>query len=85
MLTEAYPEHAMSGFPRSQVARLAHIDFRLYFLGGLSRSDLTKRFGTAPGGATRDTRDLFRGRGDVCALAGRVRQRRAQSRRPHRP
>lgn len=39
---------------RAQVERLAHIDFRLYFLGELGRADVTNRFGTAPAGATRD-------------------------------
>ncbi|MHB8697628.1 MAG: WYL domain-containing protein [Sulfuricaulis sp.] len=39
---------------RVQAERLAHIDFRLYFLGDLSRSALTARFGIAPAAATRD-------------------------------
>lgn len=40
--------------PRAQVERLAYIDFRLYFLGELRRSDLIEEFGTGPAGATRD-------------------------------
>jgi hypothetical protein len=38
----------------SQAERLAYIDFRVYFLGELRRSDLTDRFQTGPAGATRD-------------------------------
>jgi hypothetical protein len=44
----------LSQLPQAQVERLAHIDFRLYFLGDLGRSDVTSRFGTGPAGATRD-------------------------------
>jgi hypothetical protein len=40
--------------PRAQRERLAYIDFRLYFLGELRRSDLIDRFETGPAGATRD-------------------------------
>jgi hypothetical protein len=40
------------GQPRRE--RLAYIDFRLYFLGEVSRSDIAARFGVAPAGATRD-------------------------------
>ena len=40
--------------PHAQLERLAHIDFRLYFLGELRRADLVGRFGTGPAGATRD-------------------------------
>ncbi|MDM0012465.1 WYL domain-containing protein [Variovorax sp. J22P168] len=39
---------------RALVERLSYIDFRLYFLGELRRSDLVGRFGTGPAGATRD-------------------------------
>ena len=38
----------------AQRARLAHIDFRLYFFGEIGRPDLIDRFGVAPAGATRD-------------------------------
>jgi hypothetical protein len=38
----------------SQAERLAYIDFRVYFLGELKRSDVTERFRTGPAGATRD-------------------------------
>ncbi len=37
-----------------QRERLAYIDFRLYFFGGIGRPDLNGRFGVAPAGATRD-------------------------------
>ncbi|MCX5545234.1 WYL domain-containing protein [Paraburkholderia sp. CNPSo 3076] len=40
--------------PRSQRERLSHIDFKLYFLGELRRSDVVERFETGPAGATRD-------------------------------
>jgi hypothetical protein len=40
--------------PLAQAQRLAYIDFRIYFLGELRRSDLTERFQTGPAGATRD-------------------------------
>jgi hypothetical protein len=39
---------------QAQRERLHYIDFRLYFLGELKRSDLKERFGIAPAGATRD-------------------------------
>ena len=39
---------------QAQRERLAHIDFRLWFLGEVSRSDICARFGVAPAGATRD-------------------------------
>jgi hypothetical protein len=37
-----------------QRERLAHIDFRLYFLGSVGRNDLVKRFGIKEAAATRD-------------------------------
>lgn len=37
-----------------QRERLAYIDFRLYFIGEISRADIIVRFGVAPAGATRD-------------------------------
>jgi hypothetical protein len=37
--------------------RLAHIDFRLFFLGDVGRHDLMKRFGLAEAAATRDLAD----------------------------
>lgn len=40
--------------PRNQQQRLLLIDFKLYFLGELRRSDVTDQFGTGPAGATRD-------------------------------
>ncbi|MDE2341964.1 MAG: WYL domain-containing protein [Betaproteobacteria bacterium] len=44
----------LDGLSRAQAERLAYIDFRLYFLGELSRAALTERFGMASAGATRD-------------------------------
>lgn len=38
----------------AQRERLAYIDFRLYFMGGVGRPDLASRFGVAPAAATRD-------------------------------
>jgi hypothetical protein len=46
--------HLLEQLPRSQRERLFHIDFKLYFLGELRRSDLVERFETGPAGATRD-------------------------------
>lgn len=39
---------------QAQMERLAHIDFRLWFLGEVSRGNICARFGVAPAGATRD-------------------------------
>lgn len=39
---------------QSQRERLAYIEFRLYFLGEVSRQDVMDRFGIAPAGVTRD-------------------------------
>ncbi len=44
----------MKGVNQSQQERLAYIDFRLYFLGLVSRSDLIERFGLKEAAATRD-------------------------------
>ncbi len=38
----------------AQQERLAYIDFRLYFLGAVSRPDISARFAVAPAAATRD-------------------------------
>lgn len=38
----------------AQRERLAHIDFRLYFLGEVSRADISEKFDVAPAVATRD-------------------------------
>lgn len=43
-----------AGLGQAQRERLAYIDFRLYFLGEVSRADIVSRFGVAPAGATRD-------------------------------
>ena len=48
------PSLNLQEFSRNQLERLAHIDFRLYFLGQLRRLDLQERFGIAPAAATRD-------------------------------
>ncbi len=47
-------QQELSDLPLAQAERLAYIDFRVYFLGELRRSDLTERFQTGPAGATRD-------------------------------
>ncbi len=47
-------EGRIDGISRAQVERLAYIDFLLYFIGELTRPDITTRFGIAPAGATRD-------------------------------
>lgn len=44
----------LANLTKSQRERLSHIDFKLYFLGELRRSDVVERFGTGPAGATRD-------------------------------
>ncbi len=44
----------LSEFTQSQKERLTFIDFRLYFLGDLSRTDLVQRFGIKEAAATRD-------------------------------
>ena len=43
-----------AGLGQAQRERLAYIDFRLYFLGEVSRADIASRFGVALAGATRD-------------------------------
>ncbi|MCV2219833.1 WYL domain-containing protein [Thauera sp. Sel9] len=53
----------LDGLSQTQRDRLAYIEFRLYFLGEVGRSDLKKRFGVAPAVATRDFalyRSLFK-------------------------
>src|SRR5260370_10006960 len=40
--------------PQVKRERLSHIDFKLYFLGELRRTDVADRFGTGPAAATRD-------------------------------
>ena len=40
--------------PRTQLERLAYIDFRLFFLGELRRADMGDRFDTGPAAYTRD-------------------------------
>lgn len=44
----------MDEINQTQRERLAHIDFRLYFLGSIGRNDLVKRFGIKEAAATRD-------------------------------
>ena len=44
----------MEEITQTQKERLAHIDFRLYFLGSVGRNDLVKRFGIKEAAATRD-------------------------------
>lgn len=47
-------DQALAALPQAQRERLAYIDFRLYFLGELRRTDIADRFGTGPAAATRD-------------------------------
>lgn len=44
----------LSGISQAQKERLAHIDFRTYFLGEIGRGDLVARFGIGEAAATRD-------------------------------
>ena len=44
----------LSEINQAQQERLSHIDFRVYFLGGIGRSDLLSRFGIGEAAATRD-------------------------------
>ncbi len=44
----------LDSLSHAQRERLAYIDFRLYFMGGVGRPDLASRFGVALAGATRD-------------------------------
>ncbi|MGM9488098.1 WYL domain-containing protein [Ideonella sp. YS5] len=47
-------QELLDRLPQAQRERLSHIDFKLYFLGELRRSDVAERFGTGPAAATRD-------------------------------
>lgn len=51
---EELPPNKVLELSRAQRERLAHIDFSLYFLGELRRTDLAGKFETGPAGATRD-------------------------------
>jgi len=44
----------LSEIGQAQKERLSHIDFRVYFLGEIGRSDLVSRFGIGEAAATRD-------------------------------
>ncbi|MET3135299.1 hypothetical protein AAKU55_005607 [Oxalobacteraceae bacterium GrIS 1.11] len=44
----------VSSLSQAQRERLTYLEFRLYFMGGIGRPDLSARFGVAPAGATRD-------------------------------
>jgi len=44
----------LSEISQAQQERLSHIDFRVYFLGEIGRSDLLSRFGIGEAAATRD-------------------------------
>lgn len=63
MTTQIYaPTEELFKLSQQQRERLAYIEFRLFFLGEIGRSDLIKRFGVAPAAATRDFstyRELF--------------------------
>lgn len=55
--TKSIAQHgseALSELSKAQTDRLTYIDFRLYFLGELSRADLMDRFSIGGAGATRD-------------------------------
>lgn len=52
--TENRRETLLAGLTKTQLERLSHIDFKLYFLGELRRTDVADRFGTGPAAATRD-------------------------------
>ena len=41
-------ETLLAGLTKTQLERLSHIDFKLYFLGELRRADVADRFGTGP-------------------------------------
>ena len=53
-MEERLKEEKLEGIGQSQQERLAHIDFRLYFLGSVGRNDLVQRFGIKEAAATRD-------------------------------
>lgn len=53
-MTKSVNRDQLLALPRTQLERLAYVDFRLCFLGELRRADLIERFGTGPAGATRD-------------------------------
>ena len=57
---------------QAQRERLAHIDFRLWFLGEVSRADICLRFGVAPAGATRDLALYREAASDNIAFDGRT-------------
>ena len=52
--TEDRRETLLARLTKTQLERLSHIDFKLYFLGELRRADVAHRFGTGPAAATRD-------------------------------
>lgn len=45
---------SLADLTKTQLERLSYIDFKLYFLGELRRTDLAQRFGTGPAASTRD-------------------------------
>ena len=44
----------MDSFPQNQLERLNYLEFRVFFTGQISRSDLIQRFGISEAAATRD-------------------------------
>ncbi len=54
------PRNKLSGISATQKKRLSHIDFRLNFLGEISRNDLIGRFGIKEAAATRDLAEYKR-------------------------
>lgn len=53
-MTNTRRDALLAGLTKTQLERLSHIDFKLYFLGELRRADVVDRFGTGPAAATRD-------------------------------
>lgn len=52
--TSSSPSNTLSALSQAQQARLAFIDFRLYFLGEIARKHLQDKFGIAAAATTRD-------------------------------
>ncbi|PHS00280.1 MAG: WYL domain-containing protein [Oceanobacter sp.] len=50
----AQPREKLEKLSQSQRERLFHIDFKLYFLGSVNRTDLVSRFGIKEAAASRD-------------------------------
>ena len=64
------PIKTLASLSQAQRERMAYIDFRLFFLGEFTRSDLMARFGIATAAATRDIA-LYRDLAPNNAILGR--------------